>query len=292
MVFVINETGEHKELHYITENGVDCVQDIIGNSGAIGREIKHDREEKVYRVNQADFDWWEVYLANCQKDWEELSSLYTLYGRDAVEEIIIREDPGHIDYDQEHEHYQKVLAIIRKELGGTTSRKTQNAIAARVPTHREWESLVDAIDGSNDLLHWKHMHFWCRGKVPFWKEGRWIRGWVDAQFSDCSDVTSRHADTGFRPVLTSPIAGVLPDGAMVIAAATLYMDGNPVRVPKNPVCDGDIVDYVPGAKLEFGPALPDESYRISAIASQGVLVADRVLIRNISWQDLEEQGFC
>ena len=54
MVFVINETGEHKELHYITENGVDCVQDIIGNSGAIGREIKHDREEKVYRVNQAD----------------------------------------------------------------------------------------------------------------------------------------------------------------------------------------------------------------------------------------------
>lgn len=75
MVFVINETGEHKELHYITENGVDCVQDIIGNSGAIGREIKHDREEKVYRVNQADFDWWEVYLANCQKDWEELSSL-------------------------------------------------------------------------------------------------------------------------------------------------------------------------------------------------------------------------
>lgn len=70
------------------------------------------------------------------------------------------------------------------------------------------------------------------------------------------------------------------------------MDGQPVRIPQNPTWDGDIADYAPGAKLEFRPALDDPAYQIQTIRVGSVLIADRVLLKNISWWDLEKQGFC
>lgn len=54
----------------------------------------------------------------------------------------------------------------------------------------------------------------------------------------------------------------------------------------------DITDYVPGARLALGPALDDPAYQVQAIRIGRALVADRVLLKNISWQDLHVQEIC
>ena len=68
-------------------------------------------------------------------------------------------------------------------------------------------------------------------------------------------------------------------------AGTLYMHGEPVKIPKRPKADGDIQDYIPGATLELGAPLVDPDYQISAIRVGDVLIADRVLLKNISWSE-------
>lgn len=70
------------------------------------------------------------------------------------------------------------------------------------------------------------------------------------------------------------------------------MDGQPVEVSKNPVWDGDIPNYIPGAKLELREPAPTLEYQIKAVRIGDILIADRVLLANISWNDLREHGFC
>ena len=75
-------------------------------------------------------------------------------------------------------------------------------------------------------------------------------------------------------------------------AGTLYMNDMPVKVPQNPISIGDIPDYIPGAKLELGAPIQDAAYQVQAIKIGNIMIADRVLLKNISWDDLHKQGFC
>lgn len=124
MDFIINETGKREELHYIdAKTGVDCIGDVIGNSGAIGDYITYDEDAEVYRINRADYDWWETYITHAQEDAEELARLrdeldqrdeYT--GKSAIDDIITR-CYGPIDMEGEHDAWQRVFEIIREALG-------------------------------------------------------------------------------------------------------------------------------------------------------------------------------
>lgn len=123
MYFIINETGERKELNYIdAETGVDCIDDVIGNSGAIDDYIIYDDEAEAYRINQADFEWWDEYITHAQEDAEELAHLreeldqrdeYT--GQSTIDDIIARYY-GPIDMESEHDEWQCVFEIIREKL--------------------------------------------------------------------------------------------------------------------------------------------------------------------------------
>lgn len=124
MYFIINGTGERKELRYIdAQTGVDCIGDIIGNSGAIGDYIIYDEEVEAYRISQDNFKWWDEYIAHAQEDAEELARLrdefdkrdeYT--GQSAIDDIISRYY-GPIDMEGEHDEWQRVFEIIRDTLG-------------------------------------------------------------------------------------------------------------------------------------------------------------------------------
>ena len=61
-----------------------------------------------------------------------------------------------------------------------------------------------------------------------------------------------------------------------------------MRIPQNPTDDGDIPDYVPGTTLELRETLEDPAYQVQAIRVGSVLIADRVLLKNISWNDIQE----
>lgn len=124
MEFIINGTNERKELHYIdARTGVDCINDVIGNSGAIGDYITYDEDAGVYRINQEDYEWWDEYITQAQEDAEELARLreefdqrdeYT--GQYAIDGIVSR-NYAPIDMDAEHSEWQRVFEIIKEELG-------------------------------------------------------------------------------------------------------------------------------------------------------------------------------
>ena len=102
----------------------------------------------------------------------------------------------------------------------------------------------------------------------------------------------RSVGVGFRPAVEILNPGILgPDGAAIMIG-TLYMDDKPVKIPQNPIWNGDIPDYIPGAKLELGAPVQDAAYQVQAIKVGNILIADRVLIKNVSWNDLHKLGIC
>ena len=132
------------------------------------------------------------------------------------------------------------------------------------------------------------MFSWCADDIEasrtcvvcgYCSPGHWHRG----------NPVLRTPCTGFRPAFEVGHIPGLEDGSPVIAG-TLYMDGRPVWT--NHVFACDVPSYVPRAALEIGPPLDKPSYQIWAIKAGDVLIADRNLLRNISRQDLREQGFC
>ncbi len=169
-------------------------------------------------------------------------------------------------------------------------------ISARLPFCREWGALMDVVHGSDRRSHWRYMYSWCLNKEADWKVDPVRRfqvcGGREAFYYGHCHAEFRMAHVGFRPVFdVTGIDTLIPNGALV-AAATLYMNGVPVKVPQNPTEDGDVQDYIPGARLEFRPALKDPAYMVQTIKVGDILIADRALLKNISWDDLQRQGFC
>jgi hypothetical protein len=113
MDIIIKETGKREELHIYDNNGIDWVQDCIGNSGA--QFDCNDNGE--YTMTQDDYDWWADYLDKAQADYDEEQELRAQYGSDAVLRILDDEFWGVNDYDDHHAAYQRAFARIRAELG-------------------------------------------------------------------------------------------------------------------------------------------------------------------------------
>jgi len=193
------------------------------------------------------------------------------------------------------------------------------AYRVRIPTGHisqpegkcEWDAILDALGEENSLLHWSGIWTWCQEPVrsvaaeenPI---GRFLpvdhsalrgctapRGWNVAS----QDIRANYM--GFRPILepVDPETMTLdrarwadvPTGTGM-PLGTLYMDDNPLTIPKNPIDTGDIPDYVPGAQLRIGRTLTDPDKQIRVIKCGDIFIADRVLIKNISWADLDRLG--
>ena len=159
----------------------------------------------------------------------------------------------------------------------------------RLPTCEEYDLLATAVKEDNNRMHWNDMLSWCQDVDPNWTSHRAVRGYRSARYGCYYYATLRHAHVGFRPTfkILNPDP-LTPDGT-IITVGTLYMDGKPVKVPQNPTQDGDIPNYIHGAKLEMREALDDPSYQVQAIKAGDVLIVDRVLLKNISWDDLNDK---
>ena len=167
----------------------------------------------------------------------------------------------------------------------------------RISTTREWDKLMDAVQGDNDRANWERIFSWVHDLnfEETYPSCRANRGYYLARAWSFNGAFTRHASVGFRPAFdvleTEALASGLQNGdSMVIG--TLYMGNEPVKVPQNPVYNGDIADYVPGAKLEMREALADPAYQVTAIMVGDVLIADRCLLRNISYNDIQVGLHC
>ena len=187
---------------------------------------------------------------------------------------------------------EELLRCLGEEAEGDTPE------TMRLPTRKEWDRLADIVDERNDIMHWQNIFSWCEDADSDWASIRaargycLVRGYRPARHWNYYYATTRHASVGFRPVVEIQAPDILgPDGTIVMVG-TLYMDDQPVKVPVNPTEDGDIPDYIPGAKLKLGAPIQDAAYQVQAIKVGNVLIADRVLLKNISWNDLHMQGIC
>ena len=167
----------------------------------------------------------------------------------------------------------------------------------RLPFSREWDWLGDAVNWNNDVMHWEGVWTLCQDKAPLFPSCRKMRGAASRKAGSTCSADCRYDNIGFRPVFE--VKTDHPDGA-IVTVGTLYLDEKPVKVPTNPVWNGDIPSYHvqhssnphQPAPMELQEALNNPAYQVQTIKIGNFLIADRVLIRGISVDDLHALGFC
>ena len=108
MKFIINETGEERELQYSRPGASgDMADDLIGNSGAVGDYIKSIPGSDCYSISLDDYNWWADYLEMAGRWEDQMDELRERYGADAVTDAIARSGlelgPDYTQHEQEYE---------------------------------------------------------------------------------------------------------------------------------------------------------------------------------------------
>lgn len=154
----------------------------------------------------------------------------------------------------------------------------------RLPICGEMSQLAAITKKYHDIsMHWKGMCSWCLNKCPDNEHFCAACGYFSGRFVIWANSTYRFSAVGIRPVFEPADPDSLrPDGS-VVTVGTLFMDGQPVKIPQKPTEKGDIPDYVPGSILELRASMDDPDYQVRAITVGDVLIADRVLVKNVSW---------
>lgn len=156
----------------------------------------------------------------------------------------------------------------------------------RMPFCSEWANAFMVVNGIEDKIH-SSVGTLCQERDPAWPDRRMVGG-ADGKMSSENEHLRRN-DIGFRPVFEVDTTDDLQEGD-IVTVGTLFMDGYPVRVPTNPIVGGDTDLFTPGRVLGFSkqPIGKPAGYDVTAIKVGNVLVADRVLITNVSWTDIVE----
>lgn len=71
---------------------------------------------------------------------------------------------------------------------------------------------------------------------------------------------------------------------------SIYLDNMPQRIPQNPCFRGDIPLYIPTSPIRIGQTAEDKKIPWVKPDGMNLLIADRVLLANISWQQLQSEG--
>jgi len=161
----------------------------------------------------------------------------------------------------------------------------------RIPTDKEYDRLVKVTGGDDAKIHWEGIYSWVddtkdKGYPP--GISRWIHGYYSARACTLELATHSEVSIGFRPAFElCEVDARAPEGELSIVG-TLYMDGLPVEVPMVPMESGDIAGYTPGAKLEIRPPLLHPGYIVTGYRVGDVVIADRALLNQISYKDIEQ----
>ncbi len=160
----------------------------------------------------------------------------------------------------------------------------------------QWDAVLSMFDRRNDLLHYENMFSWCQETDLDSSDIRLSRG---EAFRNARHSSVHNSDIGFRPILVplnpdamSPDSTILDsfkDGS-TFCMGTLYMDGLPRANPQLPTRDGDIPDYTSGSNLRLGDSDEEPYNHIQWIKAGDILIADRNLLKNVSWDDLDRNG--
>ena len=100
MNIIIKETGAHENLSIIDlDNGVDWINDLVGNTGAFDREFSERNDDGEHIVAQEDYDWWREVVDGLQAAHDRIHELKIEHGSDAVYAAL--ESCGDMDLEQQ-----------------------------------------------------------------------------------------------------------------------------------------------------------------------------------------------
>lgn len=188
--------------------------------------------------------------------------------------------------------------------------KFSNGIV-RLPTPLEWGTLYGMLGKEMSA----RMH--CADSFPFWVDHTKDNSarvyfpdiFQSPEFIDKSqrvlytdESQEKGLPIGFRPAFVVPsyLLGNTAPGELVVLNISMLMNEMPILCGRWSFRGEDIPDYVPGAILEtqrllHSPISYLRAYYVGGAAWEGagksVLIADRVLLKNISYQDLYFQGW-
>jgi len=182
----------------------------------------------------------------------------------------------------------------------------------RAPALSEWAAICRIMGPEADArLH-------CEDSYPFWADCSKDGSVAQVCFPDAlrspeyADKTQRtlslddgqekRTPIGFRPAFVVPsyLLDYSAPGAFVVLNVSMLMNEEPIPCGKWSFRGEDIPDYVPGAVLETQRLLHSPiSYIRTYYAGRpeggeegkALLIADRVLLKNISFHDLYVQGY-
>ena len=162
-------------------------------------------------------------------------------------------------------------------------------------TSGEYDRLCGVTNEDNTLMHWKNALSITDTVYKERVSHRVLRGCDFARSSSYGYVRSWSDICGFRPAFKA----LAPDADCanlrigdVVVMGTLRVDSEPLKVPADPVYDGDIINYdkdgsgiIP--KITLNTALEDPAYQVKAIyVGDGLFVCDRVVMSYISWEQI------
>ncbi len=164
-------------------------------------------------------------------------------------------------------------------------------------TAGQWDSMIKACEKTGQSFHYHSIFSWCQNTHG--ALSRVVRGcnlidhWNQFEASDVKEYL------GFRPILVPLNAETLqPDSSALstyedgatISMGSLYMDGELQANPQTPTLEGDIPDYIPGSRISIRDTDRFPNNQIQWIKVGDFLIADRNLLKNISWNDLDRNG--
>lgn len=163
--------------------------------------------------------------------------------------------------------------------------------ALRIPTNEEYDQLIKLTGGDDTKVHWRHVFSWVadtENEYGLDTSFRVDRGCLSARYLNWSSSGYRGVNLGFRPACDLSPDALTPvkEGERMVMG-TLYMAGEPVKVPENPTGNGDIAAYIHGSALELREALDDPNYKVMGYRIGGAVIADRCLLNMISYSDIE-----
>lgn len=89
MKVMIRETGKIEELSYVAVNGTDCIQDFVGNTGALSDgQFSYDDEQDVYVADQDTYDWWAKVVSDNVALDDRIADLSEIHGNSVVRDVV------------------------------------------------------------------------------------------------------------------------------------------------------------------------------------------------------------
>ncbi len=169
----------------------------------------------------------------------------------------------------------------------------------RLLTSEEWDNLIDTVGADNKLLHYSKTASWVQDKRDDWSSRRIVRGGQQAHSKNSYSESDRGPRVGYRPCLEplNPLTykpdisnfSNVRDGE-VLTFGSLRLDDRSFSVPKSQASEGDIMNYSSSFSISIGNSTNDFSDHIQWVKAGNLLVADRNILKGVSWAQLNLYG--